>query len=112
MEMAYCPGCASDLHDATGACPVCGVPRAAPGARAAQRNPFKLIALCVLYAVALWFASMFAVDVVFGAADGAGTGQPERMFSGSLLLASIALSIALTACGKLPGTAKAAALEP
>lgn len=109
MDMVYCPGCASDLHDGTGACPVCGVPRAAPGARAAQRNPFKLIALCVLYAVALWFAVMFAIDVVFGAADGAGAGQPGHMYSGSLLLASIALSIALTVGGKLPGTAKTAA---
>jgi hypothetical protein len=106
MDMVYCPGCASDLHDGTGGCPVCGVPRAAPGVRAAQRNPFKLIALCVLYAVALWFAAMFTLDVVVGTADGAGRGQPGNMFSGSLLLGAIALSIALTVRGKLPGTAK------
>lgn len=110
MEMVYCPGCASDLHDSTGACPVCGAPGTASGARAPQRNPFKLIALCVLYAIAIWFASMFVLGVVLGVADPGAHGEHlERMSGGPLLLASIGLSIALTVCASLPGTAKGAA---
>ena len=91
MEMVFCPGCASDLHDGTAACPVCGAPRTTPVNPAPQRNPFKLIALCVLYAVAIWFAALFVI------------GQSA---SGPLLLASIGVSIALTVRGKLPGTAR------
>ncbi len=102
MESVYCPGCAGDLRDAHNACPVCGAPRTAPGVAAAPRNPFRLIALCLVYAVAIWLSSMFALDTVFGAA----AGHPGRLYSGPLLLASIALSIALTVRGKLPGTAK------
>ena len=105
MELIHCPGCACDLHDADNACPVCGVPRGVPATKAAPRNPFRLIALCVVYAVALWLASMFALDSLSGAA----AGHPGQRFSGSLLLASIALSIALTVRGKLPGTARTAA---
>jgi len=101
MELIHCPGCACDLHDADNACPVCGAPRGVRAAPAPSRNPFWLIALCVAYAVALWLASMFALDSLFGAAGG----LPGQRFSGSLLLASIALSIALTVRGKLPGTA-------
>ena len=98
--MVYCPGCASDLHDSTGACPVCGAPRVTPLAPTPQRNPFKLIALCVLYAVAIWFTAM---TVIGGMVEpDAALGQSA---SGPLLLASIGVSIALTARGKLPGTA-------
>jgi hypothetical protein len=103
MELIHCPGCACDLHDADHACPVCGVPRGLPIASVAPRNPFRLIALCVAYAVTFWLISMFALDALFGAA----AGHPGQRFSGSLLLASIALSIALTVRGSLPGTAKA-----
>jgi hypothetical protein len=102
MDMIYCPGCACDLHDAHNTCPVCGARRGASNIMKPLRNPFRLIALCVVYAIALWLVSMFALDTVFGAA----AGHPGQRFSGSLLLASIALSIALTVHGKLPGTAK------
>jgi hypothetical protein len=63
------------------------------------RNPFKLVALCVIYAVAFWFASMFLLGFV--------AGELGRTWSGTLLLASIGLSIALTVRGKLPGTVQA-----
>ena len=105
MELIHCPGCACDLHDADHACPVCGAPRGIRAASAPQRNPFRLIALCVVYAVALWLAAMFALDALFGA----DAGHPGQRFSGSLLLASIVLSIALTVHGKLPGTARTVA---
>lgn len=98
--MVYCPGCASDLHDSTGACPVCGVPRAMPLAPTPKRNPFKLIALCVLYAVAIWLTALFVIGGLV--ASDAAMGQSE---GGPLLLASIGVSIALTVRGKLPGTA-------
>jgi hypothetical protein len=108
MESIHCPGCACDLHDANHACPVCGAPRGAPTASALRRNPFRLIALCVAYAVGIWLASMFVLDSLFGAA----AGHPGQRFSGSLLLAAIALSIALTVRGQLPGTARTAAQDP
>jgi hypothetical protein len=100
MDLVHCPGCACDLHDADNACPVCGARRGASSVMKPLRNPFRLIALCVAYAIATWLVSMFALDTVFGAA------HPGQRFSGSLLLASIGLSIALTVRGKLPGTAK------
>lgn len=103
MEMVYCPGCACHLCDSRAACPVCGVPRTARGIAGPLRNPFKLIALCLVYTVALWFASMFLLDVAAG-----GRGQlPGEALSGPLLLASIGLAIVLTVRGKLPGTAPA-----
>lgn len=101
MEMVYCPGCACHLCDSRAACPVCSAPRAAPGIPVPVRNPFKLIALCVVYAVAFWFVSMFLLDFASSAR------QPGQTLSGPLLLASIGLSIALTVRGKLPGTAPA-----
>lgn len=97
MEMVYCPGCACHLCDSRAACPVCAAPRAAPGIAVPLRNPFKLIALCVVYAVAIWFVSMFLIGFV--------AGELGQTLSGRLLLASIGLSIALTVRGKLPGTA-------
>lgn len=102
MDIVYCPGCACHLSDSRAACPVCGAPRAAPGNALPLRNPFKLIALCVVYAVALWFVSMLLLDF-------ASLGQ---RLSGTLLLASIGLSIALTVRGKLPGTAQAGPPSP
>lgn len=99
MEMIHCPGCAADLDDGRAACPVCGAAHAVPRARRPLRNPFKLIALCAVYALAFWSGAMCAVETAFGA-DGLTEG------SGSLLLASIGLSIALTVRGKLPGTAQ------
>jgi hypothetical protein len=109
MEAIFCPACASDLRCSTGGCPVCGAPRT-PGAPAPQRNPFKLIALCVLYAIGIWFASMFVLGIVLGVADPGAHGEHlGRMAGGPLLLASIALSIALTVRASLPGTAKGAA---
>jgi len=92
MEMIHCPGCASGAEHGSPTCPVCGAPRAPGAAVAAPRNPFKLIACCVLWALAFWFASVFLAG-----ASGARLG-------GFLLLASIGLSIALTVRGKLPGT--------
>ena len=103
MEMVYCPGCACHLCDSKAACPVCGAPRAASGIVAPMRNPFKLIALCVFYAVAFWFCSMF----LLGFASSARGQLLGHTLSGPLLLASIGLSIALTVRGKLPGTAQA-----
>ena len=97
MDMVYCPGCACNLCDSRQACPVCGVPRAAPEGAVPLRNPFKLIALCLVYAVAIWFSSMFLLGFV--------AGELGQNLSGPLLLASIGLSIALTVRGKLPGTA-------
>jgi len=91
MEMIHCPGCASGAEHGSPACPVCGAPRAAGAATATPRNPFKLIACCVLWAVAFWFAFLFLAG--------------ERL-GGFLLLAAIGLSIALTVGGKLPGTAR------
>ena len=108
MEMVYCPGCACHLCDSRPACPVCSAPRAAPEIAVSLRNPFKLIALCVVYAVAIWFVSMFLI----GLAAGARGQQLAQTLSGTLLLAAIGLSIALTVCGKLPGTAHAAPPSP
>ena len=99
MDMVYCPGCACHLCDSRAACPVCGAPRGAPGSAVPVRNPFKLIALCVVYAVAIWFCSMFVLDFASSA------GALGQTLSGPLLLASIGLSIMLTLRGKLPGTA-------
>jgi len=103
MDMVYCPGCACHLCDSRAACPVCGAPRAAPGIAVPLRNPFKLIALCVVYAVAIWFVLMFLLDF----ASSARGQQLVQTLSGPLLLASIGLSMALTVRGKLPGTAQA-----
>jgi hypothetical protein len=112
MEMIFCPGCAANLQSGTGTCPVCGIPRAAPGAPGPQRNPFKLIALCVLYAIGIWFASMFVTASALGVLDPGAHGEHlGRMSGGPLLLTSIGLSIALTVCGTLPGTAKTAGLK-
>lgn len=109
METIFCPGCASDLRCSTGGCPVCAAPRA-PGAPAAQRNPFKLIALCVLYAIGIWFASMFTLGIALSVIDPGAHGEHlGRTADGPLLLASIALSIALTVCASLPGTAQGTA---
>ena len=108
MDMVYCPGCACHLCDSRSACPVCGAPRAMPGSGIPARNPFKLIALCLAYAVVLWFATMFLLGFASGA-----RGQPlGQIWSGPLLLASIGLAIVLTVCGKLPGTAPAAPPTP
>ena len=101
MDIVYCPGCACHLCDSGADCPVCGAPRAAPGTAVPLRNPFKLIALCVVHAVAFWFCSMFLLDFASSAR------QLAQTLSGPLLLASIGLSIALTVRGKLPGTAQA-----
>ena len=68
-----------------------------------SRNPFKLIALCLVYTVAIWFVSMFGLGFVAGTRGQ----QLAQMWSGPLLLASIGLSIVLTVRGKLPGTAQA-----
>jgi hypothetical protein len=106
--MVYCPGCACHLCDSRPACPVCSAPRAALGIAVPLRNPFKLIALCLVYALAIWFASMFLIGFVAGA-RGQELGQT---LSGPLLLASIGLSIALTVRGKLPGTAQAGPPSP
>ncbi len=110
MEIVNCPGCACDAHYSRPACPVCGAPHAAPVAAVPQRNPFKLIALCLLYAVAIWLGAMFVIGFAFGAAEGTASGnrvqQLGQLLSGPLLLVSICLSIALTVRGKLPGTAK------
>lgn len=108
MDMVYCPGCACHLCDSTAACPVCAAPRTAPGIAVPLRNPFKLIALCVVHAVAFWFASMFLIGFVAGARGQ----QLAQSLSGSLLLAAIGLSIVLTVRGKLPGTAQASPPSP
>ena len=108
MEMLYCPGCACHLCDSRPACPVCSAPRAAQGIVVSLRNPFKLIALCVVYAVAFWFCAMFLLDVLAGMRGD----QLVQAMSGSLLLASIGLAIVLTVRGKLPGTAQAAPPSP
>ena len=92
MDMVYCPGCACHLCDSTAACPVCGAPRTAASAAGRPRNPFKLIASCVLWAMGFWSGLLLL------------GGGP---LAGPLLLASIGLSIALTVRGRLPGTAQA-----
>jgi len=91
MEMIHCPGCASGAQPGSLACPVCGAPRAASTVLNAPRNPFKLIACCVVWALAFWSMFLFLAGARLG---------------GLLLLFSIGLSIALTVCGKLPGTAR------
>lgn len=98
MDMVFCPACAANVHDGTPACPVCGAPRAMPAPIVDRRNPFKLIALCVLWAVAFWFGSLFLLGE-----------RIERQLGGPLLLASIGLSVALTVRGALPGTRKSSA---
>jgi hypothetical protein len=99
MEMVYCPGCAGDVHDGTGACPVCGAPQAVAMTPGIRRNPFMLIAYCVLWSVGIWFGSLFVVGVLVNE-------TLSQVVSGPFLLASIGLSIVLTVRGKLPGTAK------
>ncbi|KQQ91693.1 hypothetical protein [Massilia sp. Leaf139] len=102
MDMVFCPGCAgdaqADLESGTAACPVCGAPRAACAAPGARRNPFRLIALCLLWAVGFWVAGLFLA---------AALALPQHEVPGGpLLLAAIGLSIVLTVRGSLPGTAK------
>jgi hypothetical protein len=108
MDIVYCPGCACYLCDSKSLCPVCGAARAEPGKLVPMRNPFKLIGLCVVYAVALWFASIFLLGFAFSVRGQ----QLAQSLSGPLLLASIGLSIALTVRGKLPGTARADPASP
>ena len=112
MEMVYCRGCAKEIHHTATACPQCGAAQAGPGAAAVQRNPFKLIALAVLYTVGFWISSMFLAGVVGGAFDPANAQargeQLGQVLSGPFLLASIGLAVALTVYGKLPGTVKPA----
>ena len=91
MEMIHCPGCASGAGHGSPACPVCGAPRAPDATAAAPRNPFKLIACCVVWALVFWSIFLFLAGARLG---------------GSFLLVSIGLSIALTVRGKLPGTAQ------
>jgi hypothetical protein len=95
METIFCPGCASGTHHGGAACPVCGAPCAVEMSSFVPRNPFKLIALCVSWAVAFWLGSLLLLGE-----------QAERQLGGTLLLASIGLSIALTVRGVLPGTQK------
>ncbi len=101
MDNIYCPGCACQLCDSTASCPVCGAPRAASLVPVPLHNPFKLIALCVVYALAFWFGAMFLLDF----ASGARVQRLVQAWRGLLLLAAISLSIVLTVRGKLPGTA-------
>jgi len=108
MDMVYCPGCACHLCDSRPACPVCSAPRVAPCIAVPSRNPFRLIALCLVYAVAIWFGAMFLAGFVAGARGQ----QLAQAWSGPLLLASVCLSIALTVRGTLPGTARAGAPRP
>jgi hypothetical protein len=86
---------------------VCGAARGGAGALGAQRNPFKLIALCVLYALGFWFAALLLIGEAVGEVASAASAQ--HIPGGTLLLGAIALSIALTVRGKLPGTARPAA---
>lgn len=99
MDMLLCPGCACHLCDGRGVCPVCEAPRGEAGVALPLRNPFKLIALCVVHALAIWVGALFLLGL------GAGGEQLAESLGGSLLLASIGLSIVLTVRGKLPGTA-------
>lgn len=71
---------------------------AVPGMR---RNPFLLIACCVLWSVGIWFGSLFLVGTIAG-------DMLSQDLGGPFLLASIGLSIVLTVRGRLPGTAKPA----
>ena len=102
MEMVFCPGCAGDVHDGSAACPVCGAAQSIAVVPGIRRNPFMLIACCVLWSVCIWFGSLFLVGTLAGDMLGQALGGP-------FLLASIGLSIVLTVRGKLPGTAKPAA---
>ena len=99
MEMIFCPGCAGDVHDGSGACPVCGAPQTVAAVPGIRRNPFLLIACCVLWSVGIWFGSLFLVGAVMG-------DMLSQALSGPFLLPSIGLSIVLTVRGTLPGTAK------
>jgi hypothetical protein len=101
MEMAFCPGCAGDVHDGSAACPVCGAPQAVAAGPGLRRNPFMLIACCVLWSVCIWFGSLFLVGALV-------SDRWSDILSGPFLPASIGLSILLTVRGKLPGTAKPA----
>jgi hypothetical protein len=109
METVHCPACAGELHQSEATCPSCGAWQGRPTAPP-ERNPFKLIALCVLWAVLFWFVSLFLAEAAAGAVDrehaGALGAWLERVLGGPFLLASIGLSIVLTVRGKLPGTAK------
>ena len=91
MDMVYCPGCASGPHHGTPVCPVCGAPQVMQAASSAPRNPFKLIACCLLWSIGFWFGFLLVGAEPLG---------------GPLLLTSIGLSIVLTVRGKLPGTAR------
>ena len=108
MDMVYCPGCASGPHEGTPVCPVCGAPQVMQAASNARRNPFKLIACCCLWAIGFWFASLFVTAVLAGAVDPERASMLDRTLGGPLLLAAIGLAIALTVCGRLPGTARRA----
>lgn len=106
MDMVYCPGCASGPHEGTSACPVCGAPQVMWAASKAPRNPFKLIACCLLWAIGLWLAFLFVAAVLAGAFDPERASMLDRTLGGPLLLAAIGLAIALTVRGRLPGTAR------
>lgn len=112
MEMVYCRGCAKQIHHTATACPQCGASQAGPVAASTQRNVFKLIALAVLYSLGSWIVTLFVLGAVVGVFDPASAqARGEQMgqaLGGPLLLVFIALSVALTVYGKLPGTAKPA----
>lgn len=99
METLYCPACAQEVHQSATTCPACGAWQGRP-TQPPERNPFKLIALCVLWAVGIWFGALFLVGELGE--------QMGQMLSGPFFFASIGLSIALTVAGKLPGTARPA----
>ena len=113
MEMVYCRGCAKEIHHSATACPQCGASQAGPVAASAQRNPFKLAALGFLYSFGFWILTMFVLGVLAGAFDpGNAEARGEQLgqaLGGPLLLVAIAVSVALTIYGKLPGTSKTAA---
>jgi hypothetical protein len=93
METLYCPACSQTVHRSATTCPACGAWQGRP-TEPPERNPFKLVALCLLWALGFWFGALVLM------------GTTGERLGGSLLLASIGLSFILTARGKLPGTAK------
>jgi len=105
MESKFCVKCGGRIINE-----VTDVVNPIPANIASERSVGKLIAMCVVWTIVFWVASIFVVGAIAGALnpqDGAGAGERAgEALGGLFLLISVCLSVVLTIVGKLPGTKK------